>query len=167
MTQRMANSNSIQQIEQFTSQIVQFLTLLETFYQTLSSETQALKTNNTEKISEIIPVKHQLSEQLSQKTQAIESLLQAETLTLATVFTPEFSSQLSSSLRAHIQKVIELSTQCQNLNQSNGISIQILSNINQHAINLVSGKETSNVKLYSASGETHRSTNTNPPIGKA
>lgn len=163
----MTHANSLQNIEPLTSQMVQFLSVLETFYKTLLSESQALKNNNTDQITDLLSIKRSLSEEISSLTQQIESFLSTQNLTLSTLFKPDFSSTLPKPLQKNIQQVIDLSNQCHDLNQSNGISIQILSNINQHTLNLISGKESPNIKLYGSTGETKTSNTSKAPLGKA
>ena len=164
----MSSLKSIRHIEQLPSQIAQFLSLLEHFYNTLLSESQALKSNDSEQISNILPEKNQLSEEISQLTQTLESQLTRQQLTLASLFDSTLSSNLPQPLQQNIERIVTLSNQCHDLNQSNGISIQILKNLNQHTLNLISGKEPSNVKLYSAKGEAKSSGSTpQKPLGKA
>lgn len=164
----MKSLNSIENIEQLPSHIVQFLSLLERFYNVLLSESQSLKTNNSEKLSSLLPSKSQLSEEISQLTQIIESLLKTQQLSLSHLFNLPPSSKLPHPLQQNIERIVALSNQCHDLNQSNGISIQILKNLNQHTLNLISGKEPSNVKLYSAKGEAKSSDSLHQkPLGKA
>ncbi len=164
----MKSLHSIENIEQLPSHIVQFLSLLERFYNTLLSESKALKINDSEQLSSVLPSKNQLSEDISQLTQTIESLLRTQNLSLAHLFDLSPSSKLSQPLQQNIERIVTLSNQCHDLNQSNGISIQILKNLNQHTLNLISGKEPSNVKLYSAKGEASSSDSTHQkPLGKA
>ena len=164
----MSSLKNILQIEQLPSHIVQFLALLEDFHNVLLSETQALKSNNSDQLSKLLPSKSQLSEDIAQRTKTLESLLNTQQLTLTNLFDSTLSENIPKPLQHNIEQIITLSNQCHDLNQSNGISIQILSNLNQHTLNLVSGKEPSNVKLYSAKGETKSSGQTaQKPLGKA
>lgn len=159
---------SLNSIEQLPSHIVQFLSLLERFYNALLSESQALKTNNSEQLSNILPSKNQLSEEISQLTQTIELLLKTQQLSLTNLFNLPPPSKLPQPLQQNIERIVALSNQCHDLNQSNGISIKILKDLNQHTLNLISGKEASNVKLYSAKGEAKSSDSVHQkPLGKA
>lgn len=165
MTQDQANS--IQKIEELPSQIAQFLQLLESFKEALLSESQALKSNNTEQLSTTLSVKNELSEKISQLTQAIEQQLNTQQLTLSVLLSPEISPDLPQTMQQNIQRLILLSNQCHDLNQANGISIQILNNINQHTLKILSGQESPNIKLYGARGKTQATKPTKNPLGKA
>ena len=165
MTQDQARQ--VLKIEPLPSQIAQFLTLLEAFQSILQSESHALKSNHTDQLATTLSVKSELTEKISLLTQAIEKQLDTQSLTLSTLLSAKLPSNLPQSLQQNIQHLITLSNQCHDLNQANGISIQILNNINQHTLKILSGQESSNVKLYSASGETQTSESTKTPIGKA
>ncbi|MCF6298361.1 MAG: flagellar protein FlgN [Thiomicrorhabdus sp.] len=165
MTQDQANR--IQKIEQLPSQIAQFLQLLETFHETLLSESQALKSNNTDQLSTTILVKSELTEKISLLTQSIENQLKTQQLSLSALLSSTLPSNLPQAMQQNIQRLILLSNQCHDLNQANGISIQILNNINQQTIKIISGQEPPNVKLYGATGETQTSASAKNPLGKA
>lgn len=159
--------STVKNIEQLTSQIAQLIRLLENFHEALLAESLALKSNITDQISEVLPVKQQCSNELTLLTQEIDSQLLSEQLSLSKLFSTDFSARLPETLQKQILQAKKRSERCHDLNQSNGISIQILSNINRHTIDLISGKEQAGVKLYSATGETQASKTSNKTLGKA
>jgi len=159
--------STVKNIEQLTSQIAQLVRLLESFHETLLAESLALKSNNTDQITEVLPVKQQRSNDLTALTQKIDSELLSEQLSLSKLFSEELSTGLPDTLQKNIHQAIKLSELCHDLNQSNGISIQILGNINQHTIDLISGKGQSDVKLYGSSGEAQPSKSSKKTLGKA
>ncbi len=165
MTQEQANH--ILQIEQLPSQMAQFLQLLDVFQQTLLSESQALKSNLTDQLATTLLTKEKLAEDISLLTQSIEALLKTKQLSLSVLLSTQLPSNLPLSIQQDIQRLITLSNQCHDLNQANGISIQILNKINQHALNIISGQESPNIKLYDASGETQPPESIKKPLGKA
>ncbi|VAW48560.1 hypothetical protein MNBD_GAMMA04-1372 [hydrothermal vent metagenome] len=165
MTQEQANR--IQTIEQLPSQMAQFLQLLDAFQQTLLSESEALKSNLTNQLATTLLTKEKLAKDISLLTQSIEARLKTKQLTLSVLLSTQLPSNLPLSMQQDIQHIITLSNQCHDLNQANGISIQILNNINQHALNTISGQEAPNIKLYSASGETQTPESIKKTLGKA
>ncbi len=164
MTQQL---NDTQTIEQLSSHIVQFLNLLKRFHNALLSEAAALKSNQTDQLSDAASLKNTLSNDLSQKTHTINTLLKTQNLTLETLFSPDNFNALPAPLNETIPQVLELTQACHDLNQSNGISIQVLSNINQYTLNLLSGKEQENINLYGSSGEQQASQKSKRTLGKA
>lgn len=152
--------------EQLTSLIAQLIQLLNQFYKTLQLESAALKANSAEETSNLLPTKQQQSTDIAEVTQSLESALQEHNLTLSELFSSDRASKLPPEMQNDIQEIADLSTKCHDLNQANGMSIQILSNINQHVIDLLSGKPKPDVKLYGSSGETEHSKAKNS-LGKA
>jgi len=160
-------ANAIQQIELLPSQIAQFVQQLESFLETLQSESQALKSDQPDQLSSILSIKSVLAEEISRLTQTIEKQLNTQKLTLPDLLSSKRPSNLPQAMQHNIQQLITLSNQCHDLNQANGISIQVLNNINRHTLKILSGQEFSNVKLYGATGETQTSASTKNPLGKA
>jgi len=154
-------------IEQLTSQTAQLVGLLETFLDTLQSESSALKSNNPDDINQILPIKEKLSEEVGQVTVQIEKSLSPHDLSLSELLSIERPFKLAPASEKNIQTIIELSQKCNDLNTANGIAIQILNNINQQTIQIISGQEQSNVKLYDAKGESSASGKNKQTLGKA
>jgi flagellar biosynthesis/type III secretory pathway chaperone len=160
-------ASAIQQIERLPSQITQFLQLLESFLETLLAESEALRSNHTDQLSTTLSVKNALAEEISLLTQTIEKQLNTQKLTLSVLLSSKPPSNLPLAMQQDIQCLITLSNQCHDLNQANGISIQVLNNINQHTLKILSGQESPNIKLYSARGETQTTQPSKNPLGKA
>lgn len=163
----MTQTDSTQNRQQLTSLVAELTHLLENFYNALKTESEALKKNNPEQLVLTSTTKQEQSEEIATLTAELESHLKASKLTLASLLELNVSTTLPVALQKAIQKLIAISDQCQDLNQANGMAIQILSNINKHALNLISGKTEPNVQLYGSSGITTASSNIKKSLGKA
>jgi len=149
-----------------TSQVTGFVHLLETFSQTLDQEAEAIKKNDTEALLESNTNKQTLAEKLAQAGNEIEQTLSPVCNNLIDFSVHENFSSLSESIQNLVKSAINLTVECHDKNLANGMSIQILSNINQHALDLLSGKSEQDVKLYGASGE-KTSSSDQKSLGKA
>ena len=156
-----------QSIEQLTSQTAQLATLLTNFLQTLQSETLALQINDSDQITQILSIKEQQSDEITKLTEELNQTLQSAELNLTQLLTSEHSLTLPKNTRQYIQTIVELTTECHNLNQANGMSIQILNNMNQQTMNLISGKGQPSVNLYGSKGESAPATTDKQTLGKA
>lgn len=163
----MTQTDNIQNRQQLTSLVAALTHLFESFYTSLQTESEALKKNDSEQLILTSTMKQQQSEEIARLTAELESNLKANKLTLANLFEMNVSTTLPKALQQAIQKLVAISDQCQDLNQANGMTIQILSNINKHALNLISGKTQPNVRLYGSSGTTTAPSNTKKTLGKA
>lgn len=159
----MIQTDPIQNEQQLTSLVAQLTQLFEHFYTALQTESDALKKNNSEQLLLTSASKQEQSEEIAALTAELESTLQVSKLTLANLF----ELNVASPLQQAAQKLVTLSDQCQDLNQANGMTIQILSNMNKHTLNLISGKPQPNVRLYGSSGVTTASSNSKKSLGKA
>jgi flagellar biosynthesis/type III secretory pathway chaperone len=163
----MTPTDNLQSNQQLTSLVADLTHLLETFLDALQAESEALKKNHSEQLSLTSSTKESKLEAIATSTNLLESNLKAYQLTLSDLFEADLSSKLPQPLQQDIKRLAQLSNNCQDLNQANGMAIQILSNINSHAINLISGKEPSGVKLYGSSGISNTSSKTKKSLGKA
>lgn len=159
-----------------TSLVADLTRLLEGFLVALQNESAALKKNDSTQLTAVLVSKQTLSEEIELLTPKLESGLKAHNLSLKTLAelqadaTPSKSSKLAKlpeALQHDLQALAIISEQCQDLNQANGMAIQMLNNINQHALNLISGKSDPKVQLYGASGATTATSNTKTSLGKA
>ena len=163
----MTQTDDVQNKQQLTSLVAELTQLLESFYTSLQNESEALKKNDSEKLLQTATLKQAQSEKIASLTAQLELNLKASKLTLANLFELKTSETLPKALQQAAQKLVAVSDQCQDLNQANGMSIQLLSNINKNALNLISGKAQPNVQLYGSSGVTTASSNTKTSLGKA
>ncbi len=163
----MTQIDDVQNRQQLTSLVAELTHLFESFYNALQTESEALKKNNSEQLTLSSSTKQEQSEGIAHLTGQLESSLKANNLTLANLFDVKVAATLPKALQQATQKLVAISDQCQDLNQANGMAIQMLSNINKHALNLISGKTQSNVQLYGSSGVTTASSNTKTSLGKA
>ncbi|NPA71883.1 MAG: flagellar protein FlgN [Gammaproteobacteria bacterium] len=162
------NSPSSQPLnDRIPSLIAYLITCLQDFHSILAQESELLKSGFPERITEIIEKKHTHSERLLTSTQTLQSTLLAENSSIESLLSQEAILAYPPELKAQINTFIELSEKCQDLNLANGMSIRMLTTINQHALDIASGKSTSGVKLYGSSGTTERSNNPQNTLGKA
>jgi len=163
-SQTLAEFNS----SQFASRIDQLNTLLQTFQTLLESEANTLKTVS---VNELIPIsesKQLLTEQIEQSVLQLNKTLPADIKChhfFELVDHPLFLS-LPASIQTKINLARSLSQTCHDLNLANGMAIQILSNINQVSLQILTGQTQTDSKLYGASGATTQS-KSQSSLGKA
>ncbi len=163
----MTETQAIQNNQQLTSLVADLTHLLESFFESLEAESKALKKYDPEQLTLTSSIKQSKSEEVATVTSLLESNLNASQLTLSNLFDSDLSTKLPKALQQDIKRLALLSDRCQALNQANGMAILMLSNINEHALDLISGKESPNVKLYGASGVSTTSSKTKKSLGKA
>ncbi|WP_019556754.1 flagellar protein FlgN [Thiomicrorhabdus arctica] len=163
----MIQTDNIQNKQQLTSLVAELIRLFERFYISLQTESEALKKNNSEQLILTSATKQEQLEEIATMTAALELSLKASKLTLSNLFELNTPTRLPKSLQEAGQKLVAISDQCQDLNQANGMTIQILSNINNHALNLISGKAQPNIQLYGSSGTTTTALKAKTSLGKA
>ncbi|MBF6058690.1 flagella synthesis protein FlgN [Thiomicrorhabdus heinhorstiae] len=147
------------------SLLVELHHLLSEFHSTLEQEAEAIQKNRSEQVLAVISRKQQQSEQLNQITEQINKQLSPLSLQLSDLFSLQHFERLPETLQESVLAILQLTEACHNLNQSNGMAIKLLSNINQHAIDLIFGKD-KGVELYSPEGVT-KSDTTRKSLGKA
>ncbi len=150
----------------FTSHISELTGLLTQFSTLLDNEAEAIKTNDADALLENNHAKQSLSDQLNQCGNQIESDLSCFETNLIDFSLNENFRTLTTSTQEIVKNAINLTVECHDKNLANGMSIQILSNINQHALDMLSGKSDKDVKLYGSSGEKTQSGKQNT-LGKA
>ena len=163
----MSQINDVLSTQQLTSLVADLTRQLEHFFNALKTESEALKKNDSEKLILTSKTKQAQSEEIATLTKQLESFLKANNLTLANLFELNVSTTPPKALQQAIQKLVAISDQCQDLNQANGMTIKMLSNINKYTLNLISGKPQANVQLYGSSGVTTPSSNTKKSLGEA
>ncbi len=137
----------------FTSQVSELARLLNEFSGVLDNEAQAIKKNDAERLLKSNTSKQQIAEQLNQAGNALETTLAVFSTNLIDFSVHDYFATLPENTQEQVKEVINLTVDCHDKNLANGMSIQILSNINQNALDLISGKGKQDVKLYGASGE--------------
>jgi len=153
-------------LKQFSSQIVGLTHLLKQFSEILDQESDVIKKNQANQLVQITQSKQDLAEQLNSLTNELDQTLANQNLNLASLVSSPSFTLFSQEQQAEIKQLLELIQQCHDKNLANGMSIQILSNINKHTLDLISGKHQQDVKLYSSSGE-KTTTGNQSTLGKA
>ncbi|MDX1353485.1 MAG: flagellar protein FlgN [Thiomicrorhabdus sp.] len=162
----MSNQTSELTINQLTSQIDELVHLLQAFSDILDSEAEHIKKNQPEQLTDTTAIKSDMANQLSAATIALEASLKPLNLNISTLIQSDAFKTFPPSTQAKVTELISMIEACHDKNLANGMSIQILSNINQHALDLLSGKP-QDVKLYGSSGEKTRAANKQSNLGKA
>ncbi|GAB6069718.1 hypothetical protein JCM30760_08150 [Thiomicrorhabdus hydrogeniphila] len=151
---------------QFSSLIEELCPLLDQFSSTLDTESECIKKNLPEQLLETANIKNQLANQLTIVTTKIESILTPSGLSLNTLQnSPEFNA-LKKVTQNHIAEIMVKLEICHDKNLSNGMSIKMISNINKHVLDLISGKK-HDVKLYGSKGQKTISSGSQSSLGKA
>jgi len=131
--------------------------VLNQFLNTLDLETEAIKKNLTQQLIDASSHKSDLANQIEEKNQTLNSMLEKSNVTLDSLPDSSIFNTLPTEIQNNTLALIKLIQKCHDKNLANGMSIQMLSNINQHALDLMSGKQKDDAKLYSSSGEKTRS----------
>lgn len=150
----------------FSSQTESLLRLLKDFSELLDLEAESIKKNLADQILFTTANKQELADKLNSETIELNSNLEKNNLNLTTLIQSPIFKTLPKELQQKTQSLLSLIQECHDKNLANGMTIQMLSNINQHALDLVSGKHKQDVKLYGSSGEKTQSGNQSS-LGKA
>jgi len=151
---------------QFSSLIEELLPLLDQFSTTLDTESECVKQNLPEQLVETANIKSHLANQLAVITTQIETILNPFGLNLNSLQTsPEFKT-LNTVTQNQITEIIGKLENCHDKNLANGMSIKMISNINKHVLDLISGKNQT-VKLYGSKGEKTSTSGSHSTLGKA
>lgn len=153
----------------FSSQIEVLNTLLHEFHQILQDESSLLKQPPSEALTANLEQKAATAQQVESELLTLEKILSphANGASLMDLARNGAFAEISDSLQVQVEHFMKLSQACHDLNTSNGIAIQILSNINDFSIDLLTGKSTAEVKLYGSSGEKQLHTQSHSTLGKA
>jgi flagellar biosynthesis/type III secretory pathway chaperone len=143
---------------QFSSQIDALNQLLLDFQALLKSESDLLTQSDLEHLSEIVEKKAELGQKIETASLELDKhfdKLDSENTFFSLAQGKAFAS-ISEELQNKVDQVLAQSQACNDLNLSNGITIQILSNINQVSINLLRQQPESDVNLYNSTGESKK-----------
>lgn len=153
----------------FSSQIDVLKTLLHEFHKILQTESSMLKQPPSEALTQTLEKKAAAAQQLESALHTLEILLKPHSngKSLMDLAKNNAFSAISDSLQVKVDDIMKLSQACHDMNTSNGIAIQILTNINEFSIDLLTGKSTAEVKLYGSSGEKQLHSKSQSTLGKA
>lgn len=148
-----------------TLHLSELLASLTKFYDVLGAESKALLNNDSALLFEISQQKEARSNQISLQIKQLESSFGLPTHLVTLQNSDELKSQ-SRNTQQILEKIIELSESCKELNMRNGITIQALFNLNSQMIEILSGNESPSVSLYNATGAKKHG-GTKSSLGKA
>lgn len=154
-------------IVQFTSQTEELNRLLIEFSKILDEESSAIRSNHTEELQSVLSQKQNTSEKLNTTSERVEKLLAQHSVNIISLTDSELFTTFPEQLKQNIVDIISLVQHCHDKNLANGMSIQALSTINKHALDLISGKNPQDVKLYGAKGEKTPHASSGTTLGKA
>lgn len=135
---------------------------LESFFEILQIEKEAIRHSDTEKLEQNLTKKSTSADLIEQHIQHIENLTGRSLLDW-------FSQENSQELGEWSQSIVELKAltqNCHDLNIANGISINILNNMNNVSLGILSGKDP-DMKTYGAKGQARSGKDQGRTIGKA
>ncbi|MBN2647046.1 MAG: flagellar protein FlgN [Thiotrichales bacterium] len=140
---------------------------LEAFLGALEQEATHLRTGSAEQLQQISLQKQRLAEEIERQRQLWGETYPEHPLELNSLLAFAQASALPPDLATQIQHLHSLIERCYQLNQTNGVTIQSLNNINQHLLQLYTG-QTKTPDLYTSRGATKKGTNPlRIPLGKA
>ncbi len=157
--------SSATQQNDLTLHLSELLASLTKFYDVLGAESNALFNNDSALLFEISQQKEAQSNQISLQIKQLESSFGLPTNLVTLQNSDELKSQPRSAQQV-LEKIIELSESCKELNMRNGITIQALFNLNSQMIEILSGNESPSVSLYNATGAKKHG-GTKSSLGKA
>lgn len=153
--------------KQFSSQTEDLNHLLIKFQICLEQEALAIRSNNIDNLTSTLNSKQNIVKELESASNLLEKNLNTHSLTIITLTQSELFKTFPTALKNLTMSTIKLIEECHDKNLANGMSVQTLSSFNQHALDLISGKNPKNVKLYNATGEKTLSANSSTSLGKA
>ncbi|QKI89592.1 flagellar export chaperone FlgN [Thiomicrorhabdus xiamenensis] len=142
-----ANKNALKIIELLSP-------VVDDFFICLEKESSAISNGTVDMLEEMTEGKQRSALNLEKATQMAQNYLQNTDHTLEQLLASETARDtlsLEQTISEQLHALTAKIRQCYDLNQANGIAIQALKNINQHTLNLITGKE-KEVKLYGSSG---------------
>lgn len=161
-------TSQVQQIDlnALTSQVANLLHLLNAFSDSLDQEAAAIKSNQSENLISSSHAKQTIADQLKATGTDLDKVIQPVSDNLIDLSLSSTFQKFPKTLQDKIKSTINLTVECHDKNLANGMSIQILSNLNQQALEMLSGKPKKDVQLYGASGTQNQSKDQNS-LGKA
>jgi flagella synthesis protein FlgN len=151
----------------FSSLVAELVKQLNEFSKALDTETETIRKNDSDGLTKSNQVKQKLSDSLSETSNKLEASLQPLDTNIIDLPKHQVFSEFGQELQAQVNHLIALTVECHDKNLANGMSIQILSNINQNALDMISGKSDRDVNLYGASGEKTQTGSSKKSLGKA
>lgn len=137
---------------QLFSSLTRFQTLLE-------QEASFLKSNQVDQLPSLLEEKSQLSVEVNNIFQSFIDQIPQDNSTLDQLTESEIFQTFPSGLQQQVTSIIEKINLCHDLNLSNGMTVQILSNLNQVSLNILTGQGNTDSSSYGASGEKHKAKN--------
>ncbi|WP_321276172.1 flagellar protein FlgN [Thiomicrorhabdus indica] len=136
------------------------LKALDNFLTILNEEKAAIRKSEIKLIEDVTQKKSESVDQIESISIAIEKDTGRSI--------PEWFADktLEGNLQNLIQKTENMTTACHDLNLANGLSINILNNMNSYTLNLVSGKDP-DMKTYGSKGQENASKDQRRTLGKA
>lgn len=136
----------------------QLFDALTQFKSLLENEATLLKQFNVEDLPTLLEQKSSLSETIEQHFKQLNTGLGAQTpKRLDDWLQDEIFSNLSTPLQKTFTDLIQLTNECHDLNQANGMTVQTLNNLNQAALDILTGQTAPSSQIYGASGERQKS----------
>lgn len=136
----------------------QLFDALTKFKTVLTQEATLLKSFNVEELPTLLAQKSSLSESIEHHFKALNACLGAQTpKKLDDWLSDDHFGLLSTSLQKTFTDLIQLTNQCHDLNQANGMTVQTLNNMNQAALDILTGQAEPASQIYGASGERKKS----------
>lgn len=158
----MKNALPPEQLPEATILLTEIEQQLSNFLELLETEKLAIRQSDFDSLEKNTSEKSEQAKTLEITSEKLSTLLHHPLSDL--LENPELIGV--ESLQQKLDKIRILSVSCHDLNQANGISIQILNNMNDYTLNLITGHDP-NTKLYGSKGETQKPKKTGNTLGKA
>jgi len=141
-------------ISLFSSHIEALNLTLRDFQNLLNLESQQLKQNDPSALVNSSQTKNQLTDKIDALVATIQKDLPDD---LQNQHFFELANQnafadVSHELQTKLEESLALTQTCHDLNLANGMAIQILSNMNQVSLQILTGQSQTESKLYGSSG---------------
>lgn len=164
MTQALASLD----IPQFSSQIDELNQLLLEFQALLETESTLLKKSDATALSSSTQTKSLVTEKIDILVNEINNNLPKNSISehFFELADKKMFSDISTTLQNQVDKTMSLTQSCHDLNMANGMAIQILTNINQVSLQILTGQTQADANLYGASGVTTQN-KSKSSLGKA
>ncbi len=150
----------------FSYHVNQLLQSLANFKDLLIKEEKLLKSNQTEPLNLLLDKKARHSLELDEAFKLFNQSLNQENTPLDKLIKSKIYSTFSTELQYKIKEIISKTNQCYDLNLSNGMTVKILSNLNQASLNLFKGEIDHVPSSYGSTGEKN-ATKTKTSLGQA
>lgn len=152
-------------LKSLTDQTEQLLHIFNAFKSVLLTEADILKSNQLNQLPTILEKKAHLSAEVETSHALLSNTLNTSQQPVDEIINSSLFQTFPLSLQNKLKQLVDIINECHDINLSNGMTVQILSNFNQVSLNILTGQEAT-PSMYESTGTQNIPQNKNS-LGKA